>query len=265
MLGTAILYSLFVSIISASICKPFMLNTTQSFDQQNISISYGIDNVVRNNNYIMLLDSQYGGGTQIVFDNIIQYGQIDVTMDLSFGQNIVNAFILQATNGDEIDFEFVQNSPEINTIIQTNYYYRGIPLYAVNQRNYNASFVLSSGFNTYSIIWSPEYYQWLFNGQILRQLNKNETLLYPDTPTKIKISIWEAKPSIWAGSGAVWNCEPFLLVIKSVEVSCPFSSSGRRRMLLRHDEFVHDEFYISPETQIIFLLLIVFYVLAIIF
>jgi hypothetical protein len=53
-------------------------------------------------------------------------------------------------------------------------------------------------------------------------LNKNDTDIFPDAPSNIKFSIWEAGPSIWAGTNGIqWNESPFEYYISFVQLRCP--------------------------------------------
>jgi beta-glucanase (GH16 family) len=82
--------------------------------------------------------------------------------------------------------------------------------------------LLSETYNKYTIVWFPDYYEWRFNDLILRRLNKNDTDIFPDAPSNIKFSIWEAGPSIWAGTtGIQWNESPFEYYISFVQLRCP--------------------------------------------
>jgi hypothetical protein len=114
------------------------------------------------------------------------------------------------------------NGNNENAVIQTNFFYQGNMVYDNNAKYYYPTELLSQSYNKYSIVWFPEYYEWRFNDLILRRLNKNDTDIFPDSPSRIKFSISEAGPSIWAGtSGIQWDEAPFEYEINSVQLRCP--------------------------------------------
>ena len=54
-------------------------------------------------------------------------------MKVAYGNSIVSSFVLYSDETrDEVDFEFVENCDYPNRNIQTTFYYKGIPLYKVN-------------------------------------------------------------------------------------------------------------------------------------
>lgn len=212
--------SLFISSISQQICTPIS-------DINNYIIDYNQANVRRENGTLNLYLTREIGGAGITIGQPIHYGEININMKVSEGNNVVSAFYLKAENGDEIDFEMVRNRTELNKIIQTVFYYRGIPLYEVNAVYYIADLPLSQNYNKYTIVWMPDYYEWKLNDILIRRTTRNDTNTYPDTISSIKITIWEAQPSRWAGPGLNWTQEPFILSIYSFDIRCDLSNSSQ--------------------------------------
>ena len=192
----------------------------------NYNVDYNNANTRYENNTLNLYLTRDIGGSRITIGQPLQYGEINVVMKVSEGNNIVSAFYLKAENGDEIDFEMVRNRTELNKIIQTVFYYRGIPLYEVNAIYYISDMPLSQNYNKYTIVWMPDYYEWKLNDILIRRTTRNDTYTYPDTISSIKITIWEAQPSRWSGPGLNWTQEPFILSISSIDVICDLSSSN---------------------------------------
>ena len=188
-----------------------------SYGFNNVNIDYNTANVREENGLLNMYLTQDTGGCGITYGSPIH---INVFMKASEGNNVVTAFYLKAENGDEVDFEMVRNRTNLNRVIQTVFYYRGVPLYEVNAQYFIANNTLSQNYNKYTIVWKPDYYEWKFNDILLRRTTRNETDTYPDSLSSIKITVWEAKPSRWAGPGINWNQQPFVLSIKSIEVVC---------------------------------------------
>lgn len=201
-------------------CVPQNIDTNIPYQQQNISAEYNPSNVVQSNGLLHLILTQ-SGGTSIKLDNKIQYGKVDVTMKVAYGNSIVSSFILYSDETkDEVDFEFVERYAYPNRNIQTTFYYRGIPLYNVNDLYIDTGIELAYSFNKYTFIWDANFYEWRFNDKFIRRTYRNETDNYPDSLSYIKISIWEHQPSKWSGPAPNWNDVPFILYISSINVSC---------------------------------------------
>ena len=197
---------------------------TPNSNLNNYNVDYNNANARYENNTLNLYLTRDIGGSRITIGQPLQYGEINVVMKVSEGNNIVSAFYLKAENGDEIDFEMVRNRTELNKIIQTVFYYRGIPLYEVNAIYYISDIPLSKNYNKYTIVWMPDYYEWKLNDILIRRTTRNDTDTYPDTISSIKITIWEAQPSNWAGPGINWEQEQFILSISSIDINCDLSN-----------------------------------------
>ena len=214
-----LLLSFLSTTYSYCISQNISMNTP--YQNQNISVEYNSDNVVQENGLLNLLLTNTTGGTRIKLDNKIQYGRIDVNMKVATGNSIVSAFVLFSDETlDEVDFEFVQRYEYPNRNIQTTFYYKGIPLYNVNDLYIDTGIELAYSFNTYTFIWDKDFYEWRFNDQFLRRTYKNETENYPDSLSYVKISIWEHEPSNWSGPAPNWKDAPYILSISSINVTC---------------------------------------------
>ena len=216
-------FSKFVLAQTQTQCTPFVYDKTKPYNTQGLLADYNSNNIRQQSGLINLFLTKKDNsstGTRLSIADDFHYGTVDVKMRVAKGKNVVSSFILMGKNKDEIDFEFVQNSDNKTNIIQTNFFYNGIPIYDKNAKMYKYSKPLSDFYNTYSIHWTPEHYEWRFNNNTLRRLYKNTTQNYPDDTSKIQFGIWEAKPSTWAGPGIDWKDEPFVLSIESIRVGC---------------------------------------------
>lgn len=152
------------------------------------------------------------GGTRISSNEYYQYGTFEIEMMMAKGQNVVTAIVLLADNKDEIDYEFVGKDV---TIIQSNLYYKGEPIYEVNADYHETNINLTTTFNNYTIIWQPGSLEWFLNGKLLRKETK-----FPDSSSKLQIGIWGADISAWGGTGLVFNAinPNYTSIIKRVEI-----------------------------------------------
>lgn len=205
-------------VCSQSICKEasYTFNDTTELPT-GLTADYNSANVDISNGLVSLILDEETGGTRISVDNYFQYGTVESTMKIAAGSNVVTAFILMADNGDEIDFEFVGKDTKE---IQTNWFYKGKPIYNVHAAFFRVNKDLATSFNTFAINWTPEYYEWKVNGRSLRKFSRNDTTDFPDSPSKIQIGIWNAGPSKWAGPGVNWKDAPFAVQISSIAVKC---------------------------------------------
>lgn len=156
------------------------------------------------------------GGTRISSRSNLLYGTVESRFKIPSGSNIVSSFILMADNGDEIDFEFVGKDSDL---IQTNYFYQGKKVFDVNAKMYKVK-DLSLSYNTFTINWTKDFYEWKFNGVTLRKLLKNETKEYPETISKVQFGIWNATKSNWAGDNVNWSLSPFNYYIDYISINC---------------------------------------------
>ena len=203
-----------------TLCKPFEYNGNLPYNKQGLIADYNSENIRQTNGLLDLHLTKNKGGTRLSITDTLHYGTIEATLKVSPGMNVVSSFILMAENKDEIDFEFVQNTLNKTNVIQTNYFYKGIPIFDKNAKMYKTKNPLADFYHTYSIHWTPDFYEWRFNKYTLRKLFRNETKNYPDSPSKVQFGIWEAKPSSWAGTGINLNSQPYILSIKSLKLSC---------------------------------------------
>ena len=204
-----------------SYCIPRNIDMNIDYRKQNITPEYNSGNVHQKDGLIQLIINS-AGGTLIRLDNPIQYGKIDVNMKVATGNSIVSAFVLfWDETKDEVDFEFVQNHEYPNRNIQTTFYYKGIPLYNVNDEYFDTGIDLAYSFNKYTFVWNKNFYEWRFNDKFLRRTYRNDTNNYPDSLSNIKISIWEHVPSEWSGPAPDLRYAPFILSISSINITCP--------------------------------------------
>lgn len=223
-----LLLLLATNVLSQGICK----EASYTFDDPaqlppGLSADYNSANVDFSDGVLSLILNEETGGTRISVDNLLQYGTVESTIQIAAGSNVVTAFILMADNGDEIDFEFVGTDTRE---IQTNWFYKGRPIYNVHAKFFRVNKDLSTSFNTFAIHWTPEYYEWKVNGRSLRKFSRNDTVDFPDSPSKIQIGIWNAGPSKWAGPGINWNDAPFVVGISSIKVTCGSENSSNRSL-----------------------------------
>ncbi|CAI6334679.1 unnamed protein product [Periconia digitata] len=192
---------------------------------------------------LLLTMSEDSSGTLLASTFYVWYGKMCASMTSSQGKGVVTAFIMMSDVKDEIDFEWI--GTDINTV-QSNYYSQGVTDYT-NTKN----LTVSGGtldFHDYCIDWSPEELKWEIDGKEVRSVKKSETwnstanhFDYPQTPSRIMISLWpagkagNAKGTVdWAGGEIDWN-SPYMTNgfynagIRDVTVECYDPPSGAKK------------------------------------
>ncbi|KXN70761.1 glycoside hydrolase family 16 protein, partial [Conidiobolus coronatus NRRL 28638] len=121
------------------------------------------------------------------------YGKFTARLKTARIGGVVTAFILMSPEKDEIDWEWV-GKDEYSS--QTNYFSKGILDYTKGQTIAN-NFNTHQAFHTYGIIWTPDYITWTIDKTVVRTVTKESTLTqngtynFPDTPSNIKLNVWD--------------------------------------------------------------------------
>lgn len=173
----------------------------------------------------------------------VWYGKICARMTSSQGKGVVTAFIMMSDVKDEIDFEWI--GADISTV-QSNYYSQGAIDYTKTK---NLTVDDSTKWHDYCIDWKPEELKWSVDGKEVRTVKKSDTwnstdnrFAYPQTPSRIMISLWpagkktNAKGTIdWAGGEIDWHSKYMLsggyyaAGLSSVSVQCYDPPAGAKK------------------------------------
>ncbi|KAH9946909.1 concanavalin A-like lectin/glucanase domain-containing protein [Amylocystis lapponica] len=194
---------------------------------------------------LAMLLTEANGGTRLASTRYVHYGQITARLTTGRWGGVVTAFITMSDIKDEIDWEFPGTQ---TTQGQTNFFWQGIipPQTAgTTVGNFTDTF---SNFHDYTIDWQQDSLTWLVDGQPVRTLlaseatdNSTGVSRYPNTPSRVEISIWPAGINTsaqgtieWAGGLINWD-DPdyksaghFYSVVESVSITCndPTTAAG---------------------------------------
>ncbi|KAF1955300.1 hypothetical protein CC80DRAFT_474699 [Byssothecium circinans] len=153
------------------------------------------------------------------------FGRIEVVLKPAYGRGIVSSAILQSEDLDEIDWEFLGGKP---THIMTNYYGKGNTTAGNRGFDYKVDKPPMEDFHNYTIDWTKERIQWIYDDKMIREVKFNDALPgganYPQTPMNIRIGSWaggdtkkNAKGVVdWAGGETDFSQGPFTMMVKSV-------------------------------------------------
>jgi len=124
---------------------------------------------------------------------------------------------------------------------QSNYFWLGLANYThTNGQTFSGLSDTHDNYHNYTIDWQPDSLQWLIDGNVMRTVNKADTLSsdgshyqYPSTPARVQLSIWPAGiPSSapgtvsWAGGMINWSDPDYIAqgqfstLVTSVSISC---------------------------------------------
>ncbi|KAI0947729.1 hypothetical protein AcW1_009416 [Taiwanofungus camphoratus] len=186
---------------------------------------------------LVMLLTQTNGGTRLSSTRYVHYGQITARLKTGRWGGVVTAFITMSDIKDEIDWEFPGNQ---TTQGQTNYFWQGvIPAQTAGETASNLADTFSN-YHDFTLDWQPDSLTWLVDGQTVRTLlaseatdNSTGVSKYPNTPSRIELSLWPAGINTsapgtvqWAGGMINWN-DPdyqsaghFYAYVSSVSVTC---------------------------------------------
>ncbi|OSX60830.1 glycoside hydrolase family 16 protein [Postia placenta MAD-698-R-SB12] len=186
---------------------------------------------------LVMLLTESNGGTRLSSTRYVHYGQMTARLKTGRWGGVVTAFITMSDIKDEIDWEFPGNETSQG---QTNYFWQGvIPAQTAGQTTGNLTDTFSN-YHDYTIDWQPDQLQWLVDGNVVRTLlrssvtdNSTGVSRYPNTPSRIELSIWPAGISSepqgtveWAGGYINWNDSDyksaghFYAYVDSVSITC---------------------------------------------
>ncbi|KII87844.1 glycoside hydrolase family 16 protein [Plicaturopsis crispa FD-325 SS-3] len=186
---------------------------------------------------LVLLLTEDNGGTRLSSTRYMHYGTVTARMKTGRWVGVVTAFITMSSIKDEIDWEFPGNKISEG---QTNYFWQGnIPATSNGATTSNLQDT-SSNYHEYTIDWQPDTLSFLVDGNNVRTIQRADTIdkstgasMYPDTPSRIQLSLWPAginssAPGTvqWAGGMIDWT-DPdyvkaghFSAFVSSVSVKC---------------------------------------------
>ena len=217
---------------------------------------------------LILAMPKYSGGTLLASTHALWYGKVSAKLKTSHLGGVITSFIVYSGVQDEIDFEWV-GSDLMTT--QTNFYWNGV-LNWTNSANISTTNTFDD-YHTYEIDWQEDYITWSVDGVVGRTLYKNETYnsttgiyQFPQTPSKIDISIWpggNATNAIgtiqWAGGEINWDASDltdpgyYYAILKEVNITCGSIPSGTKQngteayVYTSHDRYLQEDIAIVDE------------------
>ena len=217
---------------------------------------------------LILAMPKNSGGTIISSTRAVWYGKVSARIKTSHLAGVITAFILYSGAGDEIDYEFV--GADLETV-QTNFYWESVLNYT-NTANLSTTDTFDN-FHTYEMDWHEDYVTWSIDNVVGRTLYKNETYnsttksyQYPQTPSKVDISIWPGGNSTnapgtiaWSGGEINWDASDisdpgyYYAIVNEINITCydPPSSTKKNGtsayIYTSSDEFLEKDVAITDD------------------
>lgn len=147
---------------------------------------------------IHLSVAQQGNAPTLTSKWFMMFGRIEIKMKSAPGQGIVSSLVLQSSDLDEIDFEWVGAD---SNKVQSNYFGKGKTV--TYDRGAFHSNPNNHDWHTYAIDFTAEQILWQVDGATVRVLTPGtaQTNQYPQTPMQLKFGNWAGgDPSNTAGT-----------------------------------------------------------------
>lgn len=152
------------------------------------------------------------------------FGRLDVELKAAPGVGVVTSVVLESSDLDEIDWEWLGGDDEQ---VQTNYFGKGDTT-TYDRGGFHDVSSPTTTFHTYSIEWTAKFVKWSIDGKLVRTLKYEEAQggkRFPQTPMEVKIGTWvaggkdAAEGTVqWAGGRTDFSQAPFDAYYKSVSI-----------------------------------------------
>ncbi|KAJ3772042.1 glycoside hydrolase family 16 protein [Lentinula raphanica] len=184
-----------------------------------------------------LILTETNGGTRLSSTRYVHYGTISAKLKTGRWPGVVTAFITMSNIKDEIDWEF----PGANTTTgQTNYYWQGVIPNATHGETETGVSDTFSNYHEYTIDWQPDALTFSIDSNVVRTIKQSDAVNpttgvneYPNTPSRIQLSLWPAGINTsapgtiqWSGGMINWqdsdyvSAGHFYALVQSVTVKC---------------------------------------------
>ncbi|KAI6019883.1 glycoside hydrolase family 16 protein [Pisolithus orientalis] len=192
---------------------------------------------------IALTLTENNGGTLLSSTRYVHYGRITARLKTGRWAGVVTAFITMSSLKDEIDWEFPGNA---TTEGQTNYFWQGVIPQTTNGVTETGLSDTYSNWHDFtvgiylrvSLTGNLDTLTFLVDGNVTRTVKASDCVNnatgvteYPNTPSRIQLSLWPAGISTepqgtiqWAGGMINWNDPDYVSAVQCNDTT-PMNSS----------------------------------------
>lgn len=143
-------------------------------------------------------------GAELFSNGTVKYGRFDVRMRTISGSGTVSSFFLYYNNSykgspepwREIDIEVLGKS---NNVFQSNII-TGYSASKTTSETLHTFSNLSSTYHTYSVLWTPNYIAWLFDGNEVRRTTGTQVTDCQLKEMSYRFNLWISNQPDWVGA-----------------------------------------------------------------
>lgn len=143
-------------------------------------------------------------GAELFSNETIKYGRFDVRMRTISGSGTVSSFFLYYNNSylgspepwREIDIEVLGKSSDV---FQSNII-TGNATSKITSEKLHTFSNLATAYHTYSILWTPDYIAWLFDGNEVRRTTGSQVSDCQLKEMSYRFNLWISDQPAWVGA-----------------------------------------------------------------
>lgn len=144
-------------------------------------------------------------GAELYSKEMIKYGRFEFRMKTVYGGGILSTFFLYYNESykglpepwREIDLEVMG---KIDNGFQSNIITGDAGDKETSEEMHTFDKVLSEGYHTYAIEWTPDYIAWYFDSVEVRRTTGSQVLECQDTTQSYRFNLWISSVPVWAGT-----------------------------------------------------------------
>ncbi|KAJ5396767.1 hypothetical protein N7509_004880 [Penicillium cosmopolitanum] len=149
----------------------------------------------------------------------IFFGVVESWVKMAKGPGIISSVVLESDDLDEIDWEWVGYN---TSSVQTNFFGKGNDS-TFDRGGFSNVANADTEFHNYTTYWDQEKLEWYIDNEIVRTLKFDDkgTLggkNYPETPCRVKVSVWPAGTVDWAGGLVNYDDAPFTMTLQKMRI-----------------------------------------------
>jgi len=145
------------------------------------------------------------GSAELFTKGSVTYGRFEVRMRMVGADGVISSFFLWKQ--DSGDNDAIWNEIDIEVLGCSRKGFQSAIHYGTGgwsnmqhlESFHHVDRDLTSGYNTYTIEWTPDYISWKLNDSLIRKDNSDLIKKFRDVPMQMRFNIWPSLNPSWAG------------------------------------------------------------------